>query len=312
MRICLSLLVTAGLLASSSVQADPIPQPIGSIYFGYKIRPGQIAQAPGGTIYVPLQDNGQVATVDELGNIGPVAVAGLDQPTGVALDDSLNLYVCEQHAHQIRKYDRFMNLVTTWGGYGTAPGKLLLPTNLAFSSDHSKLYVTELWGGRVSVFDRNGAFLSSFGTQGSGVGQLDYPFGIVIDPATGEVLVANEMNNRIDRFSALGNYISSFGSLGTALGQFHFPVGLGRDPYSGDLYVTDQLNNRIEKFRANGTPVLEWGNAATFYNPWGVSVTQMGNIWVSDTYHYVIQIFSPSAPTPVANTTWGSLKARYR
>ncbi len=312
MRKWYSLLVLAGLLIPPTVHADPIPQQIGSIYCGFKVRPGQIAQAPGGTIYVPLQDLGQVVTLDELGNFGPIAIAGLDQPTGVALDDSLNLYVAEQHAHLVRKYDRFMHPVATWGGYGSGPGELLLPTNLAFSSDYSKLYVTELWGGRVSIFDRNGAFLSSFGTQGSGAGQLDYPFGIVVEPATGEVLVANEMNNRVDRFSATGNFLSSFGSLGTALGQFHFPVGLGRDPVSGDLYVTDQLNNRIEKFRANGTPVLQWGTAATFYNPWGVAVTQMGNIWVSDTYHYSIQIFSPSAPTPTANTTWGALKARYR
>lgn len=312
MRRWFSLLLLASLLLPATTRADVVPQYLGSIYFGHGRRAGQIVQTPDGTIFAALQDMGSVASFNESGAYTDTWLGGLDQPTGLAFDDSLNLYVCEQHAHQVRKYDRFHQLVQTWGGFGTQPGQLQYPTNLAFSPDFSKLYVTELLGGRVSVFGRDGTFLFAFGTQGGGAGQLNYPFGIVVDPPTGDVFVANELNNRVDRFSATGVFVSSFGAPGTALGQFNLPVGLGRDPFSGDLYVTDQLNNRIQKFRSDGTPVLAWGNASTFYNPWEVTVTQMGNLWISDTYNYRIAIYGQPGATATPNTTWGALKSRYR
>lgn len=310
MRLTLSTACFLAALAASAAFADAPPTYLFQLPGVF--RASQFAQASDGRIFVPSQDDGRV--YEFLDNGALVATVGFhfDQPTGVALDDSGNVYIAEQHANQIRKFSPALLLMKTFG----APTGLTTPTNIAFSPDFSKLYVTELLGGRVSVFDRNGNLLFRFASQGSAAGQLDFPFGIVVDPLTGDLIIANEINNRVDRWSSNGVFLSSFGGPGSAPGQFQLPVGVGRDPADGSLFVTDQLNNRIQKFTPAGLPLLQWGSfgpgAGQFYNPWAVFVTQIGNIWVGDTYNYRVQVFRPGNPVPTKSVTWGQVKAQYR
>ena len=83
----------------------------------------------------------------------------------------------------------------------------------------------------------------------------------------------------------------------------------------GSLYVCDELNNRVQKFSNTGAFLSQWGSFGSadgqFYNDWAVLSTQAGDIWVSDTYNYRIQVFSYQV-TPARCTSWGGLKSLYR
>jgi DNA-binding beta-propeller fold protein YncE len=61
--------------------------------------------------------------------------------------------------------------------------------------------------------------------------------------------------------------------------------------------VVDVINARVQKFDPAGTHLLTigelGGKAGTFYRPKGVAVGETGNIYVSDSFLGVVQVFSP-------------------
>jgi DNA-binding beta-propeller fold protein YncE len=84
----------------------------------------------------------------------------------------------------------------------------------------------------------------------------------------------------------------------------------------GNLYVADASRNVIHEFTGNGTLLVKWGTAGTgpgeFDSPLGVAVSADGSIYIADTLNDRIQMFRPSTPTPVRQTTWGRIKQLYR
>ena len=96
----------------------------------------------------------------------------------------------------------------------------------------------------------------------------------------------------------------TFGSLGsTNPGQFYYPIDVAVDN-AGDLYVADNGNNRIQELPAGraATVSANWvtlGGPASgsapgqFYNPFGVTLDNAGNLYVADTNNYRVQKFGP-------------------
>jgi len=287
-----------------------------SLYAG---RVSQMCQAPDGRILAPSMEGSNVRVYDENGNLlstfgsSGTGLGKFNQPTGVAMDQAGNIYVCDQYNHRVEKFSPTYVPLLSMGTEGVGPGQLMYPTNCAVSKDNTKLYVTELTNGRVSVFDLDGNFIKSFGAPGAAPGQFDYPYGIVVEPLTGDLFIANENNCRIDRWTADGTYLSSFGQPGSGIDDFNFVVGLGIDA-DGNLWATDQLNNRVKKISQAGTTLAVFGTYGggpnQFYNPWSVFPTRAGAIWVGDTYNYRIETFR-YLPVPTVARSWGALKSTF-
>ena len=306
-------ILAAALLVCASVTPVLALEPPPLFWFSRPAgRTGGMAQMPDSRILGPNLDGGAVDVYNSVGAlIGHFG--NFNKPSGVAVDGSGNIYVCDQFNHRVQKLSSSFVPLLNIGTPGTAPGQLQYPTNCALSLDGQKVFVTELLSGRVSVFSDNGVFLYTFGTQGAGPGQLDHPFGIVLEPLTGDLFVANQFNQRIDRWRQDGTYLGSFGQAGSGPDDFNLPVGLGIDA-DGNLWVTDQLNNRVKKVSQSGTTLAVFGSfgssAGQFYNPWSVLPARDGTIWIGDTTNFRI-CFYRYEPVPTVARTWGALKGEY-
>jgi predicted membrane-bound mannosyltransferase len=89
---------------------------------------------------------------------------------------------------------------------------------------------------------------------------------------------------------------------GNAPGQLAAPRGIAIAA-DDSIYVADSHNNRIQHFATDGKLINSWGTyaniidgsapAGTFNEPWGIAVGPDGSIYVTDTWNYRIQKFSP-------------------
>lgn len=200
-----------------------------------------------------------------VGDGGPAVDAQISSPSGMAPDQSGNLYIVDRLNHRIRKIDAATGTITTLAGNGTS----------GFSGD-------------------NGLSVKA---------QLNIPYGVVSDQE-GNLYVSDRSNNvvrRMDRLTAeistiVGNGAAGFSGDGGPGPQasLNGPTGLALD-VGGELYITDTNNNRIRMLDlATGVinTVAGGGNggpgdggpapSAQLYSPQGIVLDEAGNLYIAD------------------------------
>jgi DNA-binding beta-propeller fold protein YncE len=138
-----------------------------------------------------------------------------NNPTGIVVDASGNVYVSDSSNNRIEKFNSSGGFITSWGTPGPGNGQFNIPGHLALDST-GNVYVADTFNNRVQEFAGNGTFLTSFGVMGSGNGQLVDPNGLALD-SSGNVYVVDTgnsvgtNNNRIEVFSpvATGSFPAS-------------------------------------------------------------------------------------------------------
>lgn len=304
--------------------------------------PSSVALDAAGDIYVADYGNnlireistaGVVTTFAGSGNAGYTDETGLlasfNEPAGLTIDASGNLFVADAGNNLIRKITTAAVVTTIAGsdttGYVDGTGVAAAFFNpLAVAVDGSdNVYVADAGndvirvvssGGKVSTFA--GAVNTSSNTSAS---PFNNPSGIALGSG-GNLFVANYLDNNILEVNSAGAVSTYAGtdSIGSNNGPalsatFYYPNSVAVDA-GGNVYVSDGVNNLIRKITPGGMVSTFAGSGAagaidsvgvyaSFNGPAGLAVDASGNVYVADSNNNEIRKITPAGVvTTIAGT----------
>ena len=147
-----------------------------------------------------------------LGDEGPATSAQLNQPCGIAVDASGNVYIADIWNYRIRKVNT-SGIISTFAGGGSSglgdggpatSAQLNQPYGIAVDAS-GNVYITDFGNYRIRVVNSSGIILTFAGNGYPGFSgdggsatsaQLNLPYSVAVD-ASGDVYIADMDNNRI-------------------------------------------------------------------------------------------------------------------
>ncbi|HAL82858.1 MAG TPA: hypothetical protein DCO83_11990 [Mucilaginibacter sp.] len=258
-----------------------------------------------------------VSTFAGNGTAGYVDAGGtgaqFNNPTGVTVDASGNLYVSDTHNNIIREITP-AGQVSTYAGTPTigfsngvaATAQFYAPTGSAFDSQ-GNLYVADFGNnvirkitpaGTVSTYAGNGragyyngaADSSHLKSTTDTMALFNNPQAVAVD-AAGNVYVADRGNNLIRKILPTGRVITMAGTrtagyvdATNVLAKFNNPSGIAVDA-SGNVYVADAGNSAVRKITpADVVSTIAGGTTqpALLNLPSGITIDKAGNLYIVD------------------------------
>jgi DNA-binding beta-propeller fold protein YncE len=203
------------------------------------------------------------------------SLARFNQPWGLAVDGTNNVYVADTLNHTIRKIAPG-GIVTTLAGVAGSPGfangpanaaQFSRPTGVAVNSAGTVVYVAD-YGNHLIRQISGGAVTTlagSFGVSGTNDGtgasaRFHNPFGVALNSAGTVVYVTDQNNQTIRMITVPGGVVTTLaGSPGVAgstdgansVARFNTPRGIAVDS-AGNLYVADSGNFTVRKILSGG------------------------------------------------------------
>ena len=172
-------------------------------------------------------------------------------------------------------------------GAGTAP--MVSPYGLATDAG-GRLYVVDTFLKRVHVFDAEDNRYFFFPADRS---ILASPVGIAVDNRD-RVYVSDSKLGVVFLFKDGGEtFVTTFGR-----GIFERPTGIAVNPRTSELLVVDTLQSQVFRFglerqELKGSFGSGGAAAGRFHYPTNIFVTASGEIVISDTLNFRVQVFSP-------------------
>jgi uncharacterized protein (TIGR03437 family) len=268
--------ISAQLGAETAVATDAA----GNLYIADTLNQRIRRVTPSGTI-TTVAGNG---TMSFSGDGGPATLAGMRDPSGVAVDAAGNLYIAAEGNFRIRR-------VTPEGT------------------------ITTVAGNGISGFSGDGGPAIS--------AELANPNGVAVD-AAGNLYIADQVGSyRIRRVTPAGTIttvagngkygFSGDGGPATAapLGS---PSGVAVDG-AGNLYIADRLNYRVRRVTPEGIITTVAGNGTPGFSgdggpaisadltaPNSVAVDEAGNVYIAVYPGSRIRVLQPVAGSPIIST----------
>ena len=277
---------------------------------------------------------GQVSTFAGTGQIGSVdgvgATASFNNPYGITIDASGNLFIGDRQNYKIRKITA-AGVVSTIAGSGSYGSFNATGTAATFNSPQGvaldasgNIYVADYASNLIRKITTGGVVSTLAGSGSNGLvdgtgiaANISRPSGVAVD-ASGNVFVTDSNNYAIRKITAAGVVTTFAGNgepgilngTGTSA-TFNNITGITIDAV-GNLYVID--NNKIRKITPSGDVTTFAGigdsgsangaiNSASFYSPKGLTVDAQGDVYVVDTYNNLIRKI---ATTGMVTTIAGS------
>ncbi len=218
------------------------------------------------TLYVSNGSTSNIVAIDSGGHGAVFASAGVDQPFGLAFDDSGNLYVANNGTFTILKF--------TPAGVGTtfATNELNNPiSGMAFDAA-GNLYASGNGNGDILKYAPDGTrtVFASIGPIG--------PTGLAFDKA-GNLYVADQ-SNKITKFNPAG-VVTLFANTG-----LNRPVGLAFDS-AGNLYAVNYSDFNIVRFTPAGVGTLFF---SCNFPPYGLTIDSANNLYLAHGTSEILRI----------------------
>ena len=319
--------------------------------------PSGLAVDATGNVYVSDPGNDRVRRVNAAGTISTFAGTGergfggdggratealLNQPRGVAVDATGNVYVADTGNDRVRRVNSASGVIATFSGRGglgdggpADKARLDLPGSIAIDHASGDVYIADDGNHRIRRIDAGTGNISTFAGAGFGFGGdggpadkalFRYPAGVAVD-AAGNVYVADRRNLRVRRVDGATSAISTFAGTGeegfggdggpASKARFRNPTDVAVDA-PGNVYVADRGNHRVR--RVDGTTgvittyagVGERGfggdggpaTEALLGHPSGVAVDAFGNLYIVD--YWTARIRRVDAATGLISTIAGT------
>ncbi len=257
-------------------------------------------------------------------------------PMGIAADGQGNFYVADTANNTIREILANGTTTTIAGSPGMAGSTNGDGTNAWFNAPQGvaldsagNIYVADTGNSIIRVITPGGMVSTLAGTAGNpgsadgtgGAAQFDAPEGIAVDGTN--IFVADTLNHTIREVTSSGvvtTFAGTAGNFGSADGtngaEFDGPTGMAVDN-SGNLFVSDFYNDTIRKITPGGVVSTIAGLprvfgdadgtdcAARFFEPEGITVDPLGNVYVADAGNQAIRQLTPDGTNWVVSTIAG-------
>ena len=262
------------------------------------------------------------------GDGGLARNASLNEPKGLCLDSSGNLYIADSENHVVRLVDRATGVITTVAGIcrngmtAAASPQPVAAASMAEDTDPFADASTDATQAYSQVTDVSGTVRYVTGgrltvEEDAGDGgpanraRLNFPSAIAVD-RVGNLYIADTMNHRVRRVDAETGLITTVAGTGQPrysgdggpanLAALNEPTGLAVKEDA--LYIADQSNNRVRRVElctgiittiaGDGTAAYSGDGAsavqASLSGPSGVAVAGDGRVYVADTFNSRIRI----------------------
>jgi NHL repeat len=199
----------------------------------------------------------------------------------LAVEPNGNLVVSDSKRRSVLRFDPSGHLLSEWGPQ-LGDAVLTEPAGVAVQGD--SFYVVDRGTPRIFRLDAAGRVQATFNLESFGTYGLN---GLAVDRG-GNIYVADTGRNRILVFNPDGSLLRMVGRGGSDLGGLTQPMMLGFAP-DGSFFVADWENSRIERWEATFEASNAW---ATGFHPFGVAVDQAGRIFVPDSEHRRVEVYS--------------------